>query len=261
MENWDISLTQDIRDIQTAFEQTGFVVLREVLATDKVEATLGRLKDEFARLNMEKENLPAELTKHLERNEMPAEPALAPFRLNLENYDVITASDRLRQAMGLIIGEEFFWHYPAMFRKMEPKNRDGLLPYHQDYTYNSKYQSCFTCWIPFNPCGKTSPSLEVVSRYMTEKLDHSAKGPWEFGVSESEVARLADNVNVFTLQLEPSDVVIFNDLTLHRTFCTSAMSEPRWSMDARAIPRSIIDDNLRSSRRFISSAKATFGVL
>ena len=210
-----------------------------------------RMYSEFKRLNFDKENLEDSLQISLNRNEMPADNAKAKFRLDLKNYFHLTNSEILRSALYDILGD-YVWHFPAMFRVMDPLKTSGLLPYHQDYTYNRHYPSLLTCFIPLSDCGVDAPSLTIIDKEIYNKYPHKSSGFWEFGISSENLSSDITDKEV-NIVANAGDVVIFNDLTLHKSYVKKGMNKIRLSMDARAISIINISESIKKERRFIKS--------
>jgi ectoine hydroxylase-related dioxygenase (phytanoyl-CoA dioxygenase family) len=235
------------------FNQTGFIVLRNIISKEMVEALALRLIAEFSRLRGVAHKLSASDYKSLQRSEMPANDELATFRLDPANYSHLISSPLLTLVIKEILGEDFVWHYPSMFRKVSTSQPDGLLPFHQDYSYNQHYSKLLTCWVPLNDCGERSPGLELFGKNMSTRFPHVAEGRWEHGISKRDLDSLIVEKHLHHPSLHTGDVILFNETTLHRTYLTDHMNEDRFSMDARAVPLSAISSDVRNKRKFVSS--------
>jgi hypothetical protein len=210
-----------------------------------------RLKSEFHRLRGEASGFSEELNKSLARSEMPAHEEIARFRLDPRNYEPLTSSRPLTTILNELMGGEFFWHFPTMFREMSPSNGKGSLPYHQDFSYNAHYPSLMTVWVPLSDAGGQAPGLEVVEASLDVKFKHGPQGPWEFGAADADIAPVLKQNPVHQLMTPAGDVVLFSELTLHRTNLRPGMTETRFSMDARAVSIHSISDEVKAKRRFI----------
>jgi hypothetical protein len=255
---WELEPGASPNGARTAIEQCGFVVLRGALDREAVLTLSKALEAEFSRLQGVTESLPEELRKSLSRSELPADEQLARFRLEPARYAHLTASKRLTACLREIAQEDFLWHYPPMFRRVSGRSAEGCLPFHQDYTYNRKYAGLLTCFTPLNDCGIDSPGLELVEKRVETRLDHAADGLWEFGLPEEKVAELFPGAQLHRPALRAGDVVVFDHHTLHRTHHHPSMTGTRQSMDARAIPLSCIDAEVRKQRKFILPEEAAF---
>ncbi len=236
----------------------GFAVLRGVLDKGLLSETLQRFSAQVESLSLSRDPLSADMVQNIERNEVPAHPTLAPFRLDVKNFRFLTESPDLREILKEIAGGEYLWHYPPMFRRMDPDIKAGILPYHQDQGYNLKYPKSYRCWVPFNDCGEDSPSLEIVKKKMDALLPHSPSGKWEHGLSEEAVKAASGGAETEKLTMKLGDVAIFDSLTLHRTHVTPGMKKTRFSMDAQFMAVADIPQSLLAARKYISAESATF---
>lgn len=255
---WDITDIPASSAVTGAFDASGFLVLRQALERSLVLDLGRRLNEEFDRLNSIADGLAPELRRSLDRCEMPAHPEVAPFRLDPANFEPLTRSTRLKTVLQSLMGEEFLWHFPPMLRRLSARRNEGLLPYHQDYAYNQRYPRLWTCFTPLSDCGEDAPGLELLDIRMTKKLSHVSEGLWESGVSAATLAAVAGSAAVRRPSMRAGDVIIFNELTLHRTHSVPAMSKARMSVDARAVPLSSITPDLYRERRFVRMSEAAF---
>lgn len=255
---WDITDVPAPAAVTGAFDASGFLVLRQALDSALVLDLGRRLNDEFDRLNGIADGLAPDLRRSLDRCEMPAHPEIAPFRLAPANFAPFTRSTRLKTVLQALMGEEYLWHYPPMLRRLSARRNEGLLPYHQDYAYNQRYPRLWTCFTPLSDCGEDAPGLELLDIRMTKKLPHVSEGLWESGIPSAALAAAAGSAAVCRPSLRAGDVIIFNELTLHRTHSVPAMSKVRMSLDARAVPLSSITPELHRERRFIQMSDAAF---
>lgn len=255
---WDIDGAASERAIAAAFKEFGFIVLRAALRRQDVLKLGASLTAEFSRLAGAAAGLDEDLRKSLARSELPAHPQQAPFRLDPGNYAALTSSDRLAAALRAAAGEDYAWHYPPMFRQVSAQRTAGLLPFHQDLAYNTRYERLFTCFTPLNDCGEDSPALELVGADVRERFTHAASGAWESKIPDEELAAFLKSAPLFHPTLAAGDVIVFHEHTLHRTYHTAGMSRPRLSMDARAIPCSCITEDSRKNRKFIDARRPQF---
>ena len=189
---------------------------------------------------------------------MPAHDELARFRLEPTSYSILTDSTQLQSAIKTLLGGNYVWHFPSMFRELSAHN-EGLLPYHQDITYNLRYKRLLTCWTPLTDCGKDSPGLEMVLKYIKKKHDHLTRFPkWEHGMSEQEAREYTDNAPTWAPEFSAGDVMLFHELTLHRSYSTPNMTGRRLSLDARAVPYADLTEELKKTRRYLCPDKAEF---
>lgn len=239
--------------VRDQLQTTGFAVLRQAFPRAQILDLGKRMEAELERLAAIRDSLPDDMKKSIDRSEMPAHEALARFRLEPSNYSHLVESQTLRTTLDAVFGETYFWHYPTMFRKISPHVKDGFLPFHQDYSYNSHYGHLVTCWVPFSDCGADAPSISVIAANVDVKFEHVPNGKWESGISQEKLRECLANAPVVDLECSAGDAVLFGELTLHRTCFRTGMTRPRLSMDARAVALSSIPAEARRKRKFVAS--------
>jgi hypothetical protein len=81
-------------------------------------------------------------------------------------------------------------------------------------------------------CGLDAPGLDVVPRRFERVVDTGTDGamfPWTVGPGAIE--RLAAEAPVCRPRFEPGDVLLFDELFLHRTAVDPRMTRPRHSIE------------------------------
>lgn len=243
-------------DVRDQIEKEGFAVLRGAFPRPQIVSLGEKMEAELERLASIAPSLPDDMRKSMERSEMPAHDGAARFRLDPLNYAHLTQSSALRDALEAIFEEPYLWHYPTMFRKITPDKVEGFLPFHQDFSYNSHYAHLMTCWVPLNDCGINAPSISIIAENTAVKFEHAAQGAWESGIPEEKLQSLLAKAPIVDIECAAGDLVLFGELTLHRTFFRPTMNCPRFSMDARAVPVSSISGEVRRKRKFVAADRA-----
>lgn len=227
-----------------------FVVLREVLDRDLVSRKLRETLVEFERLDGMRERLSDDDRRSLDRMEMPVLDPETALRLRPDNYRLL-ACPLIRHVI-LEYQGPFLWHYPPQVRRQNPKVESALLPFHQDLAYSGRRYSRFVvCWVPLTPCGKTAPGLEFFIGRIDEDLQHEAAGAWEAGLAGSTIESLQETLPSYAPALEPGDVVLFDEHSLHRTYHQPRMTDVRVNFDFRAPSLVGLDPAVRDTRRFL----------
>jgi hypothetical protein len=240
------------RDFEREFDKNGFVVFRDILNTDKLELLKRKSEAHFIYLDDKKSAMQAEDARLLERGETPIVDKNNSTRLDLDIYKII-ADSTLPDALELLMGGKFVWHYPPQLRRIDPSNIKTALPYHQDYYYNDKYENIMVVFTPLCGCGIAAPSIELVERKITDRINHVTSDEiWEFGVCQDELKKIQEDSSSRCLELNIGDVVVFDGLTLHRTFVDENMHSLRYSVDARAVRIDFLNDDLLKNRKYIT---------
>ena len=86
-----------------------------------------------------------------------------------------------------------------------------------------------TCWLPLNPCGVNSPGLEFIRRPQDALLHFTE-------LTDANLRRCFAPEEFWAPALEPGDMLIFLNGTLHRTYLQPAMQHDRLSIEYRLFP-------------------------
>lgn len=246
----------EINTIKNKFLKNGFLHLKNILNNEEISLIKTKVIDEFNKLD-KNDKLSPEDQKSLNRCEMPVVNPISP-RIDIKSYTAHTNS-KLPQILEAIFEEDFLWHFPPQMRRLSVKKDIGLLPYHQDCYYNNLYENIIVCWTPLSNCGLNSPSLELVRSSFKERFEHTSNEIWEFGIPSETLKQITNNNEVVSLQdVKIRDVVIFDAFNLHRTFWKENMNEIRYSMDLRAVKKSLIPKQTLESRKFVHKDKDKF---
>lgn len=105
-----------------------------------------------------------------------------------------------------------------------------VTPFHQDIALIDR-RAAVTSWFPLNPCGASTPGLEIVDA----KLEEIAAVD-ENGIDPAWVTSRYGESLMHPL-FEPGDAALFLQTTLHRTHVTPEMTGERYSIECRYIPR------------------------
>jgi hypothetical protein len=152
----------------------------------------------------------------------------------------IIANSAIRRAVEAFYGEPVVMPlYHALFRYYYPEGSEyrRTSPFHQDLA-GVDPRAAVTSWIPLDPCGVVAPGLEIVEASLEALIPVDTEGAdKDFGVGPDRVLpQYGDRL------LHPAyavgDAALFRNTTLHRTYITPAMTEPRLNFDCRYIPRS-----------------------
>jgi ectoine hydroxylase-related dioxygenase (phytanoyl-CoA dioxygenase family) len=127
--------------------------------------------------------------------------------------------------LGRII-EEYLGERPVLLadRIRLTRQRGGVgLPWHQDAAFYGGVFRAVNVWLAISPCGTDAPGLSIVPRRMSGVC---AVGPGEtlpLALSYGErftpelVEQFAAGREVANPEFRPGDVLLFDELTLHRT--------------------------------------------
>lgn len=258
MKDYEIDCSKYIKfdSIRDKFIKNGFLHLKNILDSKEINIIKESMLNEFVELD-NNTNLSEIDQKSLNRCEMPVTHDKCP-RINIDSYTAHINS-KLPKILETIFAEDFLWHFPPQMRRLSIEKDIGLLPYHQDCYYNNLYENIIVCWTPLSNCGKEAPSLELIRANFKEKFKHTSNEIWEFGIPYDIINEIAKNHEIVSLRdVNINDVVILDAFNLHRTFWEKGMDKIRFSMDLRAVKKSLISEDLMISRKFVLKDKVKF---
>jgi hypothetical protein len=152
----------------------------------------------------------------------------------------IIAHSAIRRAVEAFYGEPVVMPlYHALFRYYYPEGREyqRTNPFHQDLA-GVDPRAAVTSWIPLDPCGVVAPGLEIVEAPLDALIPVDTEGAdKDFGVGPDRVLPQYGD-RLLHPEYAVGDAALFRNTTLHRTYLTPVMTEPRLSFDCRYIPRS-----------------------
>lgn len=241
--------TVSAQQVADTVKEFGVAVLRQALDRNGVEAFHSQILQAFAELDARRDELSEEDRQMLDRMEMPVPDRDNSFRTRIENYHVLN-SEKIVSAIETLQGP-FGWHYPPQIRRQNPQAKKAHLPYHQDASYMKDYKKFIICWTPLTACGEDAPGLEVAIGRVDEYISHSASGLWEAALTDEQLKEYLPNMVTYAPMLEPGDVILFDERTLHRTYLPERMTKTRISIDFRAAPLSILPPEVRAKRKFV----------
>ncbi len=123
----------------------------------------------------------------------------------------------------------------VVVRRQLPGVVHARLPFHQDVT-NYQRAEFLNVWIPFETAGERSAGLELLPVALSEQLAVTNRGDSFHPAVEIEEAEVYDRFGRDALVrpvLDPGDVLIFNQHTVHRTFMPDGADLTRSSIEVR----------------------------
>jgi hypothetical protein len=140
----------------------------------------------------------------------------------------------------------YFGERPVLSVNKCTLRRVGLDPananWHQDGAFLGDGIRSVNVWLSLSHCGRDAPGLDIVPRRFDRVVETGTEGatfPWAVGpgvvdrVSESSICR-----PIF----EPGDVLLFDDLFLHRTAVDPAMNRERYAIETWFFAPSVYPD-------------------
>jgi ectoine hydroxylase-related dioxygenase (phytanoyl-CoA dioxygenase family) len=229
------------------FERKGFLILKGVLLESTLSAVRGAFADVVEQLAVRWkqeglisdtcENLTFEARYGALRAQVPAK-FITSWRRTLVSRPIYELWRRpeLLTPIRSLVGDEVFAHGTWNGRPREPKAAIQKINWHQDAYYFKDWRledgRIITVWIPLVPVDAQSGCLQFMTGSNQAGFIPPAKTMDNlFGVPDEVLAAYQP----FTAVMQPGDVVLFNDLTLHQALANQS-DYVRWSIDIRFAP-------------------------
>jgi hypothetical protein len=114
-------------------------------------------------------------------------------------------------------------------RKAEPSVSGA---WHQDGAFMGDIRS-LNVWVSLSRCGDEAPGLDLVPRRLEELVPTGGdEVMFDNQVSQATAERAAGELGIQRPIFEPGDVLLFDDLFLHRTASDPAMPKPRFAIES-----------------------------
>src|SRR5262249_19869686 len=114
-------------------------------------------------------------------------------------------------------------------RKAEPNVAGG---WHQDGAFLGDVRS-LNVWLSLSHCGDTAPGLDIVPTRIDHIVDTGTEGAvHDLAVSQKMAEELAGGKGIQRPIFEPGDVMLFDDVFLHKTGSDPSMPNPRYAIES-----------------------------
>lgn len=226
-----------------AFAKDGCLVLRDRLPGDVIDAIRGvfsRTVEDLAtewreegRIQDLCSDLPFETRYAALREQMPARFPTSWRRVLVSEpvYDLWRRPEIIEPVRS-ILGDEVFAHGIWNGRPREPKQPVQTVDWHQDAHYYKDWSpedgKLITCWIPLVPVDERTGCLQTVPGSHLRGLLEPTRTPTGLLTVDPEAVEGA----AVSFDMEPGDILLFTDLTLHRALPNES-DYVRWSIDIR----------------------------
>jgi hypothetical protein len=150
-------------------------------------------------------------------------------RMMFDLFNILEATG-LTKVITAYLGER-----PALSVDKSTLRRVGELTgtdWHQDGAFLGEGIRTVNVWLSLSHCGRDAPGLDVVPSRLDRVLEtgtESAIFPW--AVAPEVVARAASETGVVRPVFAPGDVLLFDDLFLHRTAYDETMTRERYAVE------------------------------
>jgi hypothetical protein len=109
---------------------------------------------------------------------------------------------------------------------------DSSSDWHQDGAFLGRDIRVLNVWLSLSHCGTDAPGLDFVPRRLDEIVPTGTDGAkFKWSVGPGAVDRVATGAPVQRPVFEPGDVMLFDEMFLHRTAVDAAMTRPRYAVE------------------------------
>ncbi len=226
------------------FDEQGFIVLRGVVPTDvtnNLRDVFGALVDRLAKQWFDEgfvdatfEDLPFETRFAKLREQLPPRFATSWRKALVSRtvYDLWRQPQLLGPARSLV-GDEVYAHGVWNGRPREPNTPIQKVLWHQDAHYYKSWKDTdgplISVWQPLVPVDERSGCLQLAAGSHRAGYLPRVRG---FNRLFTVAPEALEGYPLVTAEMNPGDVLIFNDLTLHQGLDNKA-DFVRWSIDIR----------------------------
>jgi hypothetical protein len=154
----------------------------------------------------------------------------------LDLYTAVGLRDLVRAYLG---GRPVLSANKCTLRRVAPTTNGD---WHQDGAFLGRGIRALNLWVTLTPCGVDAPGLDVVPRRLDGIVETGTGGAYfDWAVGPALVESTAGPGGVLRPEFEAGDLMIFDDLFLHRTAVAPEMRRDRhaielWSFAADAYP-------------------------
>jgi len=108
---------------------------------------------------------------------------------------------------------------------------DTVGDWHQDGAFLGSDIRALNAWITLTPCGRDAPGLDIVGRRLDRVVETGTEGShFDWSVGQPVVDRVAEGT-VVRPEFEAGDIVLFDELMLHRSALDPSMTRERHAIE------------------------------
>lgn len=156
-------------------------------------------------------------------------------------FDIV----ELYESLGLYeIISEFLGDRPVMsankctLRRVEPDKIGG---WHQDGAFLGDHIRAINIWLTLTPCGTEAPGLDIVAERVDHLVETGTHGSFFDWAAGDELIEAQFGSKIVRPQLEAGDIVIFDEMNMHRSAFAPGMTKQRhaiefWCFAASTVP-------------------------
>jgi hypothetical protein len=247
-----------VDDVRSAIVHHGSLIVRGLLQPAQVDLLTGDIDQALAAAEARAQGAPADETA----------PWWVPFR-PIDGYSLgggrkwiweqgsVWAVDSPRSLFDLVevfrelgldrVITEYLGESPALSVKKCTLRRvpaDTGTNWHQDGAFLGDGIRTLNVWIALSACGDDSPSLDVVANRMDAIVETGTDGAaFDWSVGEGAVERARGDAPIVRPRFAPGDVMLFDEMCLHRTGVSPGMTRDRYTVESWFFAPSVYPDD------------------
>jgi len=115
--------------------------------------------------------------------------------------------------------------------------------WHQDGAFLGKGIRTVDAWFALSPCGRDAPRMDLIPVRLERVLATGETGAgFDWTVSADTIARELPGVSVWRPEFDPGDVLLFDEMILHRTAAAPGMTGLRYAIESWFFAPSVYPD-------------------
>jgi ectoine hydroxylase-related dioxygenase (phytanoyl-CoA dioxygenase family) len=229
------------------WHEDGYLLLRDIIPQTEIHSVrraFGRTIDDMLSelkaeglIDEERKDLPLE-TRYAEVARPFAERHGRSWRRVVGQPEVfeLQHDPQLVDIIVQLTGTDAIGHPVFNARPKMPNQQGTVVPWHQDSGYygpQSNESLIITAWIPVVPVDAENGCMQVApGSHRAGLLEHQPENRAGRFLEISEADSVVDEVRAVTCPMEPGDVLLFHNLTFHRSLPNTSPIT-RWSIDIR----------------------------
>lgn len=114
-------------------------------------------------------------------------------------------------------------------RRVEP---DTVAGWHQDGAFLGEGIGAINLWLALTDCGRDAPGMDIVPRHFESIIETGGDGAYfDWAASDDVVFGAASDSGVVRPEFRAGDLVVFDELMMHRTAADGGMTATRYAIE------------------------------
>ena len=211
--------TNPLINMSTNFHTDGYQIFRGCIPFHVTEMMLGHLERSFAKISS---------IDPASKIHAPTKVGLLPLRdrYNPALLEIAKIAAVQTILKGLLKANSLSMVFPPVARFIRPNDTSGMVPPHQDISYNLDLAHFVTIWIPLVEIDEQCGGVAVFEGSPSEVLPTQQIGGWNEALDTSRFTKKICS------PMLPGDMLVFNKFMVHESM-PNLSDRIRYSIDAR----------------------------